>query len=456
MNWTALSSKDFWSLKVLQIGYLLCDLRYKRELSPFHIPNCAIWITGVIFRAFESLSTMTENLQDELIRFMFLRDDSGNLEVTKCLGLWFGKSNDTDIEINTRFGRHVEAALAGEYDDWKKTPRGCLALMILVDQFPRNIYRHTVQSFAGDKIARTIINAPHHWLQVLEPEECIFVPCLIMTHQENIDDQDWGVKFYDNLEPMLPSELHIFRIIFEEHARIISLCGSFPHRDHYYGRETSEAGRMLMENPKVRFDLPLIAENGTMKFGHDPKKLWLATQRAFDALERIEALASETEQRGCEEPASWLSKNEVAECHETFRAFDKDGNGSFDKTELATVLGSTGRVYNQKQLQAAMDRISGVEGSIFITFEQFSALLRVDVNMSLEARARHLFSKFDADGSGAISVGELKQCIQGLDDLVTGAEIEEMLKMCDTDNNGELSFEEFSAILPKLEVGLTV
>jgi uncharacterized protein (DUF924 family) len=272
---------------------------------------------------------MAEALQDELIQFMFLRDTAGALDLLKCLGLWFGKSNDTDIEIKTRFGDHVSKALDGGYDNWMQSPRGCLALMILVDQFPRNIYRHTVHSFDGDKKARTIVNAPHDWLRVLEPEECIFVPCLIMTHQENVNDQQWGVNFYGSLEPLLPTDLRsIFRTIFEEHHRIIRLCGTFPHRDHYYGRTTSDVGRMLMENPKVRFDLPLIAENGSMKFGHDPKKLWLATQRAFDALDRIEALADETARRGSVQPPEWLSDKEIAECQETFRAFDKDGNGA--------------------------------------------------------------------------------------------------------------------------------
>ena len=392
---------------------------------------------------------MTEALQNEIIQFMYLRDASGTLDVMKCLALWFGKSNDTDIEIETRFGAHVSSALKGAYDGWKKTPRGCLALMILVDQFPRNIYRHTIQSFAGDKMARAIVDAPHDWLHVLEPEECIFVPCLIMTHQENVADQEWGIRFYNQLEPLLPSELHIFRTILEEHCRIIKLCGTFPHRDHYYGRETSDTGRMLMENPKVRFDIPLIAENGTMKFGHDPKKLWLATQRAFDVLERIEALANQTETRGYQQPASWLSATEIAACHETFRAFDKDGSGSFDKAELMMVLHSTGRVYTEEQIQTAMDRISGMPGSTCILFEQFSALLSVNMNLSLEAHARHLFDTFDIDGSGEISLEEMKKCIQGLDHLVTVAEIEEMMKVCDTDHSGEISFEEFCAILPK-------
>src|ERR1700709_2374160 len=98
---------------------------------------------------------MAEALQNELIHFMFLRDSAGKLDLIKCLGLWFGKSNDTDIEIKSRFGEHIRTALDGGYDVWKQTPRGCLALMILIDQFPRNIYRHTVHSFDGDKMART-------------------------------------------------------------------------------------------------------------------------------------------------------------------------------------------------------------------------------------------------------------------------------------------------------------
>jgi len=88
---------------------------------------------------------------------MFLRDDAGKLDVMKCLHLWFGKSNETDIEIRTKFGANVELALQEQYEEWKKTPQGCLALMILVDQFPQNIYRHTIHSFDGDKMARSIV-----------------------------------------------------------------------------------------------------------------------------------------------------------------------------------------------------------------------------------------------------------------------------------------------------------
>jgi Ca2+-binding EF-hand superfamily protein len=128
------------------------------------------------------------------------------------------------------------------------------------------------------------------------------------------------------------------------------------------------------------------------------------------------------------------------------------GNFSFKCPCPETLRRSAGRLYTEEQIQIAMDSISGQKGSTCITFEQFSALLRSNMNLSLDARVRHLFDKFDADGSGGISLEELKKWIRGMDDLVTGAEIEEMLKACDDDNNGELSFEEVSAILRKFEV----
>jgi Ca2+-binding EF-hand superfamily protein len=62
---------------------------------------------------------------------------------------------------------------------------------------------------------------------------------------------------------------------------------------------------------------------------------------------------------------------------------------------------------------------------------------------AFEDTARRRFNRFDADGSGEISLEELKTCIQSMDDLVTSAEIEQMFEACDIDGNGSISFEEF-------------
>jgi Ca2+-binding EF-hand superfamily protein len=319
--------------------------------------------------------------------------------------------------------------------------------MILVDQFPRNIYRHTIQSFSGDALARTIVDEPHVWRDVLRPEECLFIPCLILTHQENIEDQRRCVEFYNNLEPMLPPKLDIFRTIFEEHLRTIELCGTFPHRDHYYHRETSPAGRELLENPRVRFDLPLVTVDGSMRFGYDPKRLWLTTQRAFDVLDRIEILTQDDSPCERWKPIRWLSVKETAECQEAFRAFDKDGNGFFDLQEMEAVLGVTGRAYTKDKICRAMDRISGTKGANCITFEQFTALVYANSDYTLEECARRRFNRLDEDGSGEISLDELKSCIQRIDSLITTAEIKQMLEACDADHNGSVSFDEFLAMM---------
>lgn len=392
-------------------------------------------------------------LQDELISFMFRRQSGPDspLDTMECLRLWFGKSNDTDIEIESRFGSHVAIALRGKLDHWRKTPRGCLALMILIDQFPRNIYRHTVRSFAGDKMSRDMVyNSGHDWLRDLTPEECLFVPCLILTHQENVEDQDYCLEFYDSLEPLLPSSLHIFRTIFKEHQKIISLCGTFPHRDHYYNRITSVIGKSLMDNPVVRFDLPLCeSEDGTVFFGHDPSKLWQMTQHAFDAIDCFDALINHRARRRSALPVDYMTKQRSVEIAEIFKIFDKSGDGFLEIDEIAAVLASTGHRYSDEQIQEAVDQVTGRKGSAGLTFPQFANLLRIKLNSSFEARIWQRFNMFDADQSGEITLEEFTACVQGLDGLITTAEAAAMFNKCDHDGKGSVSFQDFMDVMKR-------
>lgn len=394
---------------------------------------------------------MANALQNDIINFMFRRHADGQLDVMQCLQLWFGKSMETDIEIEQRFGAYVTAALNGAYADWNTTPRGCLAHMILVDQFPRNLYRNNVRSFAGDSLARGIAYTDHQWLNVLKPEECIFVPCLVMTHQEDLTDQKYGLNFYEKLEPLLSSELHIFRTIFEEHHRIIYLCGTFPHRDHYYpDRKTSDIGRKLMDNPKLRFDLPLVCQNGIVSFGHDPSKLWQVTQRSFDVIDRIDALVNHAARRRSTMKGPWLTPKESAEMKSMFRQFDKDGSGFLDIDELAAVLHSTGHVYSKEQVQEVVDSIAGVRASEGLTFDQFANVLRINLPPSDHlTRSRSRFELFDLDHSGEVSFSEFAKCMNNLDELITSSEIELMFERADKDKSGSVSFDEFLAIMER-------
>lgn len=383
-------------------------------------------------------------LQQDLINFMFLRDDAGNLDAMKCLSLWFGKSQDTDNEIRKKYGDLVSDAIAGKLDHWMETPRGCIALMILLDQFPRNLYRHTVHMYDGDKKAMQMVSSGHDWQASLTPEECLFMPCLILTHQENLDAQKQCVSYYEKIEPYLLSEFRIFRTIFEEHLKIINICGFFPHRDHYYGRETSEAGRVLMEDSTLRFDLPLIAENGSVRFGTDSSRLWQATGHAFDVLDRLDSLSTQRQAGGRKSVnLDWMSDEQIAFCKDTFRKFDKDGSNSMSATELGSVLKAVGRPYSFQRVQEAMDIITGRPNSESISFEEFATLLESDLMDDQDKRLLERFKLFDADGSGQISLEELKICIRSLDSLVTSAEIQDMLKRADTSGDGQVSYEEF-------------
>ncbi|KAF2178369.1 EF-hand [Zopfia rhizophila CBS 207.26] len=270
--------------------------------------------------------------------------------------------------------------------------------------------------YAEDELGRMIVDAGHDWLRELKPEECFSVPCLILTHPENIKDQQACLRFYSKLEPLLPTELHVFRAIFEEHLRITDRCSCFPHHDHYYGRQTLEVGRKLMESPGLRFDFPLIAEGGNVRFGHEPQKLWDATQMTFNVVERLDSFVKNKLKRKNTVVTDWLIPKKAAECREAFRKFDKNGSGFLDTEELAAVLQATGWSYTQTELQSTIDTISGSSGSKGTTFDQFAAILQA--------------------------------CLQGLDSLLTRSEITEMMKKCDANNDGMISYEEFVSLVP--------
>lgn len=273
------------------------------------------------------------------------------------------------------------------------------------------------------------------------------MPCLILTHQENLDAQKHCVAYYEKIEPHLQSEFHIFRVIFEEHLKIINICGVFPHRDHYYGRETSAAGRLLMEDSTLRFDLPLVAENGSVRFGTDSNRLWQATAHAFDVIERLDSIATQRQlaREGGDTPINidWMSDEQIAFCKDTFRKFDKDGSNSLSTAELGAVLKAVGRPYSLQRVQDAMEIITGRPDSNSLSFEEFASLLQSDLLDDQDKQLLERFKLFDLDGSGHIGLEELKICIRNLDALVTNAEIEEMLKRADTSGDKQISYEEF-------------
>jgi alkyl hydroperoxide reductase subunit AhpC/uncharacterized protein (DUF924 family)/CRP-like cAMP-binding protein len=197
----------------------------------------------------------------------------------ECLNLWFGKSEQTDQDIWNRFGADVALASRGHYDHWAlniEHPRLLVALVIMLDQFPRNMYRDTSQMYATDARCLALVK---RGLRVgvsggLRPIERVFL-CLALTHSEVLDDQhlcmeEWG-RAMEELAPDDP--LNAFHEIFHRHVAVIKRFGRFPHRNKILQRANTMAEEDFLEDGSFRFDLPLVRQpDGTLVFAGTVKK----------------------------------------------------------------------------------------------------------------------------------------------------------------------------------------
>lgn len=155
---------------------------------------------------------------------------------------WFAKDEAFDSDIRQRFGATVEAARTGELDDWAETIEGRLALVIVLDQFSRNIYRGSPLSFAGDAkalaIARKAFAAGD--FEALPPQQAQWL-MLPFEHHEGMPEQDHAVELCEKLGD---AELIKYANI---HRDIIARFGRFPHRNAILGRTTTAAEQAFLD-----------------------------------------------------------------------------------------------------------------------------------------------------------------------------------------------------------------
>jgi uncharacterized protein (DUF924 family) len=155
---------------------------------------------------------------------------------------WFNKDEAFDREIAERFGAlHAEAA-AGKLSDWAGSPEGALALILLLDQFSRNLFRGSPQTFAQDaralEVARESLDAGFD--KEVEPELRMFFYMPFM-HSEAIADQQRCVSLFHSLSGgEALKHAH-------EHEQIIRRFGRFPHRNAVLGRHTSTAEQSFLD-----------------------------------------------------------------------------------------------------------------------------------------------------------------------------------------------------------------
>jgi uncharacterized protein (DUF924 family) len=147
---------------------------------------------------------------------------------------WFEKDDAFDEDIRRRFLAVHEAAAAGKLGAWEDNAEGALALLILLDQFPRNMFRGGARAYATDPLARAIAaGALLHGFDAQLPAELRTFFYLPFMHSEDLADQEKALAFYrarndaDSLKWA------------QEHAGIIRRFGRFPHRNAVLGRATT-------------------------------------------------------------------------------------------------------------------------------------------------------------------------------------------------------------------------
>jgi uncharacterized protein (DUF924 family) len=146
---------------------------------------------------------------------------------------WFRKNSAFDEEIRVRFGEAVAQAQAGAWEDWSTHPSGALALLLLLDQFARNLHRGNAQAFAGDaralRTARAAVAAGFDL--ALTPIQRVF---LYLPFEHSETDQDESVRLFESL----PSSDWPDGVVqyAHQHRAVIQQFGRFPHRNAALGR----------------------------------------------------------------------------------------------------------------------------------------------------------------------------------------------------------------------------
>jgi uncharacterized protein (DUF924 family) len=189
----------------------------------------------------------------DILDFWFL--PAGHIQHNRYRHEWFSKDEAFDAEIRARFGLLIEAALAGELAEWDATAGGALAHIVLLDQFPRNIFRNTTRAFAGDAQALALAtqqvaagrdkNLPpiRRWFS--------FMPFM---HSEAFIDQERSVALFAGLRREAQHEVFDAAYDFAvRHHAIIERFGRFPHRNALLGRRSTDEEIQALELPGFHF-----------------------------------------------------------------------------------------------------------------------------------------------------------------------------------------------------------
>jgi uncharacterized protein (DUF924 family) len=192
-------------------------------------------------------ATITDEDQlriDAIIAFWFREQELSAPQIDQRMDIWFGSDAAFDHEVREEFAGDVQAASEGKLDHWANEPRGRLALILLLDQFRRNIYRDRPEAFEKDKVALRLCveGAMEKKDRGLTPIQRAFF-YMPLQHAESRKVQAKSVELFSKLaNAVTPTYQETFLTMAqfaELHRDIIEQFGRFPHRNKLLGRENT-------------------------------------------------------------------------------------------------------------------------------------------------------------------------------------------------------------------------
>jgi len=210
-------------------------------------------------------ATITDDDQirvDAILSFWFKEQELSAPQIDQRMEIWFSEDPVFDLEIQKEFADDVAKASKGELDHWGKDSRGRLALIILIDQFRRNIHRGTAEAFSKDQLALKLCvqGAMEKKDKGLTPIQKVFF-YMPLQHIESRKVQAKSVELFRRLaETVSPTLRETFMTVTqfaELHKDIIDQFGRFPHRNQLLNRENTPE-----EDEYLAGDSPTFGQGG--------------------------------------------------------------------------------------------------------------------------------------------------------------------------------------------------
>ena len=203
------------------------------------------------------------NKIQEILDFWFedLTDDKLLDRNSKAVKKWFMKDEKFDAEIRAKFGEDYDKARGGGHKNWEAAARGCLALVILLDQFSRNIFRDTPKAFETDSLA---LDLSFRSIREKRDAELLLVERIFLymplMHVEDRAVQKLSLQFFETLvhesRKKSPQNTPYYEYSFEfakRHQAIIEKFGRFPHRNAILNRVSTPEETAFLEKPGSKF-----------------------------------------------------------------------------------------------------------------------------------------------------------------------------------------------------------